>query len=91
MIPGGMRNVHENKVFKSLFYINSRPTVASFSVWLMCQKWDFYFDSAENASTCVHGAPILLKVPYCTPFWSFILGFDILKNIYLRYKYQKPS
>ncbi len=32
-----------------------------------------------------------LKVPYCTPFWSFILGFDVLKNIYLWYKYQKPS
>ncbi len=27
-----------------------------------------------------------LKVPYCTPFRSFILGFDVLKN-----KYQKPS
>jgi len=26
-----------------------------------------------------------LKVPYCTPF--FILGSDVLKNIYLRYKY----
>ncbi len=34
---------------------------------------------------------IPLKVPYCTPFWSFILGFDVLKNIYLRYKYQKTS
>ncbi len=34
---------------------------------------------------------VMLKVPYCTPFWSFILGFDVLKNIYLRYKYQKPS
>ncbi len=33
----------------------------------------------------------LLKVPYCTPFWSFILDFDVLKNINLRYKYQKPS
>ncbi len=32
-----------------------------------------------------------LKVPYCTPFWSFILSVDVLKNIYLRYKYQKPS
>ncbi len=32
---------------------------------------------------------ITLKVPYCTPFWSFILGVDVLKNIYLRYKYQK--
>ncbi len=32
-----------------------------------------------------------LKVPYCTIFWSFVLGFDVLKNIYLRYKYQKPS
>ncbi len=32
-----------------------------------------------------------LKVPYCTPFWSYILGFDVLKNLYLRYKYQKPS
>ncbi len=29
-----------------------------------------------------------LKVPYCTPFQSFILGVDVLKNIYL---YQKPS
>ncbi len=37
---------------------------------------------------CVY---IILKVPYCTPFWSFVLGFDVLKNIYLRYKYQKPS
>ncbi len=35
--------------------------------------------------------PFYLKVPYCTPFWSFILGFDVLKNIYLQYKYQKPS
>ncbi len=35
--------------------------------------------------------PRLLKVPYCTPFWSFILGFDVLKNIYSWYKYQKPS
>uniref|UniRef100_A0A8C1LUP6 Nipped-B protein n=1 Tax=Cyprinus carpio TaxID=7962 RepID=A0A8C1LUP6_CYPCA len=26
MIPGGMRNVHENKVFKSLFCINSQVT-----------------------------------------------------------------
>ncbi len=34
---------------------------------------------------------ILLKVPYCTHFWSFILGVDVLKNIYLRYKYQNPS
>uniref|UniRef100_A0A9J7ZQA5 Nipped-B protein n=2 Tax=Cyprinus carpio TaxID=7962 RepID=A0A9J7ZQA5_CYPCA len=38
MIPGAMRNVHENKVFKSLFYINSQPTVGSFFVWLMCQN-----------------------------------------------------
>ncbi len=35
------------------------------------------------------GEPVL-KVPYCTPFWSFILGFDVLKNIYLQYKYQNP-
>ncbi len=33
----------------------------------------------------------MLKVPYFTPFWSFSLGFDVLKNIYLQYKYQKPS
>ncbi len=32
-----------------------------------------------------------LKVLYCTPFWSFIWGFDVLKNICLQYKYQKPS
>ncbi len=32
-----------------------------------------------------------LNVPYCTPFWSFIVGFNVLKNIYLRYKYQKTS
>uniref|UniRef100_A0A671PY22 Nipped-B protein n=1 Tax=Sinocyclocheilus anshuiensis TaxID=1608454 RepID=A0A671PY22_9TELE len=57
MIPGGMRNVHENKVFKSLFYINSRPTVASLAD--VSEYWDFYFDNAENASTCVYGAPIL--------------------------------
>uniref|UniRef100_A0A672MBM7 Nipped-B protein n=1 Tax=Sinocyclocheilus grahami TaxID=75366 RepID=A0A672MBM7_SINGR len=50
MIPGGMRNVHENKVFKSLFYINSRPTVASLAD--VSEYWDFYFDNAENASTC---------------------------------------
>ncbi len=31
-----------------------------------------------------------LKVTYFIPFWSFILGVDVLKNIYLRYKYQKP-
>ncbi len=30
---------------------------------------------------------IYLKVPYCTPFWSFILGFDVLKNIYCVYIY----
>jgi len=30
-----------------------------------------------------------LKVPYYTPFWSFNLGFEVLKNIYLRYMYQK--
>ncbi len=30
----------------------------------------------------------ILKVPYCTHFWSFILGVDVLKNIYLWYKYQ---
>ncbi len=24
---------------------------------------------------------LCLMVPYCTPFWSFILGFDALKNI----------
>ncbi len=24
-----------------------------------------------------------LKVPYSTPFWSFILGVDVLKNIYI--------
>ncbi len=29
-----------------------------------------------------------LKVPYFTPFWSFIL---VVENIYLRYKYQKTS
>ncbi len=23
-----------------------------------------------------------LKVPYCTPFWSFIWGFDVLKNMF---------
>ncbi len=34
---------------------------------------------------------LVLKVPYCKPFWSFNLGVDVLKNIYLRYKYQKPS
>ncbi len=33
----------------------------------------------------------ILKLPYCTLFWDFILGFDVLKKIYLRYKYQKPS
>ncbi len=32
-----------------------------------------------------------LKVPYCTPFWGFILGVDVLNNLYLQYKYQKPS
>ncbi len=32
-----------------------------------------------------------LKVPYCTPFWSFILCVDVLKNIYLRYKVPKTS
>uniref|UniRef100_A0A671Q2T8 Nipped-B protein n=1 Tax=Sinocyclocheilus anshuiensis TaxID=1608454 RepID=A0A671Q2T8_9TELE len=48
MIPGGMRNVHENKVFKSLFYINSRPTVASLAD--VSEYWDFYFDNAENRS-----------------------------------------
>ncbi len=32
----------------------------------------------------------ILEVPYCTPLWSFILGFDVLKNIYLQYKHQKP-
>ncbi len=26
---------------------------------------------------------ISLKVSHCTAFWSFILGFDVLKNIYL--------
>uniref|UniRef100_A0A673KAF6 Nipped-B protein n=1 Tax=Sinocyclocheilus rhinocerous TaxID=307959 RepID=A0A673KAF6_9TELE len=30
MIPGGMRNVHENKVFKSLFCINSQATYRQF-------------------------------------------------------------
>ncbi len=34
---------------------------------------------------------LVLKVPYCTPFWSFILGVDVLKNIYMLYKYQKSS
>ncbi len=28
-------------------------------------------------------------VIYFTPFCSFILGFNVLKNIYLRYKYKK--
>uniref|UniRef100_A0A673KJ00 Nipped-B protein n=1 Tax=Sinocyclocheilus rhinocerous TaxID=307959 RepID=A0A673KJ00_9TELE len=31
MIPGGMRNVHENKVFKSLFCINSQATYLHFT------------------------------------------------------------
>uniref|UniRef100_A0A671KB38 Nipped-B protein n=1 Tax=Sinocyclocheilus anshuiensis TaxID=1608454 RepID=A0A671KB38_9TELE len=30
MIPGGMRNVHENKVFKSLFCINSQASYRQF-------------------------------------------------------------
>ncbi len=34
---------------------------------------------------------LCLLIPYCTHFWSFILGFDVLKNVYLRYTYQKPS
>ncbi len=29
----------------------------------------------------------VLKVPYSTPFWSFVLGFDVLTNKYLQYKY----
>ncbi len=32
-----------------------------------------------------------LTVPYCTPFWDFNLGGDVLKNIFLQYMYQKPS
>uniref|UniRef100_A0A673IU30 Nipped-B protein n=1 Tax=Sinocyclocheilus rhinocerous TaxID=307959 RepID=A0A673IU30_9TELE len=68
MIPGGMRNVHENKVFKSLFYINSRPTVASLTD--VSEYWDFYFDNAENASTCMRAgftSHILQSSPPYTP------------------------
>uniref|UniRef100_A0A672M9H8 Nipped-B protein n=1 Tax=Sinocyclocheilus grahami TaxID=75366 RepID=A0A672M9H8_SINGR len=67
MIPGGMRNVHENKVFKSLFYINSRPTVASLAD--VSEYWDFYFDNAENASTCAWSftSHILQSSPPYTP------------------------
>uniref|UniRef100_A0A671PXZ8 Nipped-B protein n=1 Tax=Sinocyclocheilus anshuiensis TaxID=1608454 RepID=A0A671PXZ8_9TELE len=68
MIPGGMRNVHENKVFKSLFYINSRPTVASLAD--VSEYWDFYFDNAENASTCMRAgftSHILQSSPPYTP------------------------
>ncbi len=32
-----------------------------------------------------------LTVPYCTPFWDFNLGGDVLKNIFLQYMFQKPS
>ncbi len=46
---------------------------------------------AVNYTVILKGYSLWLKVPYCTPIWSFILGFDVLKNIYVQYKYQKPS
>ncbi len=43
-------------------------------------------------TTIIHTTPVhQLKVSCCTPFRSFILGLDVFKNIYLRYKYHKPS
>ncbi len=36
------------------------------------------------------GTTDILKVPYCTPFWSFILGFDVLKStVYFAVKKKK--
>ncbi len=35
--------------------------------------------------------PAIFKGPILYTFLEFILGFDVLKNIYLWYKYQKPS
>ncbi len=33
--------------------------------------------------SCYSSDSFSLKVPYCTPFWRFILGVDVLKNIYI--------
>ncbi len=46
---------------------------------------------AVNYTVILKGYSLWLKVPYCAPIWSFILGFDVLKNIYVQYKYQKTS
>ncbi len=39
------------------FLLSASPI--GFSVWPTCQKWDFYFDCAENSSTW---APFLCKL-----------------------------
>ncbi len=39
----------------------------------------------KNIQSTRHKCPL-----YCRPFWNFIVGFDVLKNIYLWYTYQKP-
>ncbi len=33
----------------------------------------------------------IIKGPILYTFLEFILGFGVLENIYLQYKYQKPS
>ncbi len=71
-------------------------------IWLVCHSELLKADALISGSVLFHECESrtsktsshkhkVLKVPYCTLFWSLILGFDVLKNIYLRYKYQKPS
>ncbi len=49
--------------------------------------WEFgeWVENGQKKVDCFKG------LKYCTPFWCFTLGVDVLKNIYLWYKYQKPN
>uniref|UniRef100_A0A672P0F4 Nipped-B protein n=1 Tax=Sinocyclocheilus grahami TaxID=75366 RepID=A0A672P0F4_SINGR len=75
MIPGGMRNVHENKVFKRLFCINSQATYRQFFCLQLLYRY-FYCNICFISPICkTIRFPVRSDLPDCTEagFTSHIL------------------